>query len=109
MAVESAVFLLHLSVKSEPFFKLISFFSNTIQVAKNFLSHRFNRFTTSNCHFEFRAQNCFELHDLFSDLKLETWTLDKESGQDKSCHLCVILEKNWPPPPLVMFITFIFI
>jgi len=39
MAVESAVFLLHLSVKSEPFFKLISVFSNTIQVAQNFLSH----------------------------------------------------------------------
>ena len=39
MAVESAVFLLHLSVKSEPFFKLISVFSNTIQVAQNFISH----------------------------------------------------------------------
>jgi len=22
-----------------------------------------------------------------SDLKLETWTLDKESGQDKNCHV----------------------
>ena len=47
MAVESAVFLLHLSVKSEPFFKLISVFSNTIQVAQNFLSHIDNRFTIS--------------------------------------------------------------
>ena len=100
MAVESAVFLLHLSVKSEPFLNWYPFFSNTIQVAQNFLSHIYNRITISKHKIAILSLGLtiFELHDLFSDLKLETWTLGKESGQDKNWHLCVILEKKTGPP-----------
>jgi len=69
--------------------KLISVFSNTIQVAQNFLSHIDNRFTISKHKIAILSLGLtiFELHDLFSDLKLETWTLGIESGQDKNCHV----------------------
>jgi len=97
--VESAVFLLHLSVKSEPFLNWYPFFSNTIQVAQNFLSHIYNRFTISKHKIAILSLGLtiFELHDLFSDLKLETWTLGKESGQNKNCLVVWFWKKNGFP------------
>ena len=110
MAVESAVFLLHLSVKSEPFLNWYPFFSNTIQVAQNFLLHIDNRFTISKHKIAILSLGLtiFELHDLFSDLKLETWTLGKESGQDRNC-LVVWSWKKWSPPWLCLSLSYLFI
>ena len=109
MAVESAVFLLHLSVKSEPFFKLISVFSNTIQVAQNFLSH----IDLTGLQLQIAILSLGLKIVLSYMIFLVIWNLKPGHLAKKVAKIrtatCVWFWKKKLVPPLVMFITFIFI
>ena len=112
MAVESAVFLLHLSVKSEPFLNWYPFFSNTIQVAQNFLSHIYNRFTISKHKIAILSLG---LKIVSSEMiflviwNLKPGHLAKKVAKIRTVTCVWFWKKNWSPPWLCLLLSYLFI